>query len=76
MGYQICANCVMDTSDPKIKFDAEGVCDHCLGFEKDVRPNWHPNEKGHTIFKEIVARIKRKGTKQEFDCIMGMSGGL
>ena len=26
--YQICNRCVMDTSDPKISFNNDGVCDH------------------------------------------------
>ena len=24
--YQICTNCIMDTSDPEITFDENGVC--------------------------------------------------
>ena len=31
--YQICAKCVMDTSDSRIEFDENGVCDHCLDFD-------------------------------------------
>ena len=27
--YQICTNCVMDTTDAKIEFDQNGVCDFC-----------------------------------------------
>lgn len=30
--YQICRRCVMDTSDPWIRFDAAGVCNHCSDF--------------------------------------------
>ena len=30
--YQICTRCVMDTSDPWIRFDAEGRCNHCSEF--------------------------------------------
>ena len=30
--YRICTNCVMDTSDSKITFDENGVCDHCRLF--------------------------------------------
>ena len=74
--YQICTNCVMDTSDPKIVFDENGVCDHCHGFEDHVKPQWHPNEKGRKMFQDMVAEIKHRGRNNEFDCIMGMSGGL
>ena len=44
--YQICTNCVMDTSDSKITFDEKGVCDHCNDFYTNVLPNWHTDEKG------------------------------
>lgn len=74
--YQICSNCVMDTSDTNIVFDTAGVCDHCIGFNSDVLPNWHPNETGAIIFRSIVERIKASGKGKPFDCIMGMSGGL
>ena len=30
--YQVCTNCVMDTTDSKITFDEKGVCDHCHNF--------------------------------------------
>lgn len=74
--YQICAQCVMDTSDSLIKFDLDGVCDHCNGFKLDVLPNWHPNQKGKAMFRETVLRIKEEGRNNAFDCILGMSGGL
>ena len=66
----------MDTSDSQIAFDADGVCDHCIGFKRDVLPHWFPNEKGKAMFREVVARIKASGKGKPFDCIMGMSGGL
>jgi N-acetyl sugar amidotransferase len=74
--YQVCMHCVMDTTDRQIAFDSSGVCDHCNGFKRDVLPNWHPNEKGKAMFRNMVARIKREGADKHFNCIMGMSGGL
>lgn len=74
--YQVCSNCVMDTSDSRIVFDAKGVCDHCNSFERDVRPHWHPDETGAAMFRQMVERIKASGKGRDFDCIMGMSGGL
>jgi N-acetyl sugar amidotransferase len=74
--YQICTNCVMDTSDPKITFDEKGVCDHCNGYYRDVLPNWHPDEKGKEIFRKQVEEIKRKSKGKPYDSIMGLSGGL
>ncbi len=74
--YQICSNCVMDTSDSMIAFDDQGVCDHCNGFKQDVLPNWHPNDKGKEMFRRQVEEIKAAGKNHDFDCIMGVSGGL
>lgn len=74
--YQICSNCVMDTSDSKIVFDEKGVCDMCNNFYKNVLPNWHTDERGRKELETIVAKIKKEGEGKEFDCILGMSGGV
>lgn len=74
--YQICNNCVMDISDSQIVFDENGVCDHCNSFKMDVLPNWHPDEQGKAIFRQMVEKIKREGKGKPFDSIIGMSGGL
>jgi len=74
--YQICTNCVMDTSDLKIRFDEQGVCDHCNTFKNDILPHWHTDERGHNKLLSIVKKIKRQGRGKEFDCLMGMSGGI
>ena len=34
--YQRCIRCVMDTTDSKISFDENGVCDHCRNFDKNI----------------------------------------
>jgi N-acetyl sugar amidotransferase len=74
--HQICARCVMDTSDTQIDFDAEGVCDHCRSFDADVKPNWHTDERGKAEVARTVAAIKKSGEGKEFDAILGLSGGL
>jgi N-acetyl sugar amidotransferase len=74
--YQICTNCVMDISDSKIVFDEKGVCDHCNDFYENVLPNWHTDEKGRQELDAIVEKIKKEGEGKEFDCILGMSGGV
>lgn len=75
-GYRICVNCVMDTSDPKITFDDKGLCDHCTNFYKWTLPNWHPDERGRRVLDAKIAQIKAAGVGKEFDCIIGMSGGV
>ena len=74
--YQICKNCVMDTTDSKITFNNEGICDHCQTFYKDIKPKWDTGEKGNQKLLKIVDKIKKEGKNKDFDCIMGMSGGI
>lgn len=72
----ICTNCVMDTSDSKITFDQHGVCDHCNTFKSKIQPNWHPNDTGLMLLENTVNSIKKAGKGKDFDCILGMSGGI
>ncbi len=74
--YQICTNCVMDTTDSKIIFDGNGVCDHCNRYYTNILPNWHPDETGFMALAGTVEKIKKEGKGKDFDCIMGMSGGI
>jgi len=73
---KICNNCVMDNTDSKISFDDKGICDHCNTYYSDILPKWHTDEKGDKALKEIVAKIKKEGEGKDFDCLMGMSGGI
>jgi len=74
--YQVCTRCIMDTSDPDIQFDEQGVCSHCHEFDQITAKRWFPNEQGELQLQNIFARIKAEGRKQEYDCIIGLSGGI
>ena len=74
--YQICTRCVMDTSDPEITFDENGICNHCIQFDEETKSNWFPNSEGAKKLDAILDRIKEEGKDQEYDCIMGLSGGV
>jgi len=74
--YRICNNCVMDTSDPKISFDDKGVCDHCNRYYKYILPNWHTDERGWQYLQNIVREIRKEGEGKDYDCILGISGGI
>jgi N-acetyl sugar amidotransferase len=66
----------MDTSDSNIVFDNNGVCDHCNTFKNHIEPFWHTDERGHKQLEELVYKIKKGGNGKDFDCMMGMSGGI
>mgnify|MGYP000992551397 CR=1 FL=1 len=74
--YRICSHCIMDTSDPNITFDERGWCDYCRNFEQTIAPNWHTDERGERELMELAAKIKKTGEGKDFDCIIGLSGGL
>lgn len=74
--YQICKKCIMDTSDPHIHFDKQGVCDYCNNFENTIKPSWHTDEKGAEELRQLATKIKKEGEGKDFDCIIGLSGGL
>ena len=74
--YQICRNCIMDTTDSSIIFDENGVCDYCNNYYNNILPNWHPNDEGEKRIMEVVAQIKAEGHGKDHDCLIGISGGL
>ncbi|MBM4077576.1 MAG: N-acetyl sugar amidotransferase [Planctomycetes bacterium] len=66
----------MDTTDLQIQFDAVGVCDHCRVFQQKIQPSWVTDERGRQKINAMVERIRAHGKGRDFDCIIGMSGGI
>lgn len=66
----------MDTTDAVITFDENGVCDHCLTYYRRILPYWHTDERGEVEISALVEKIKHSGRGKDFDCIIGMSGGV
>lgn len=73
--YQICTNCVMDTTDSKIVFDDKGICDYCNSYYTQILPNWNPDINNERELEKIALEIKKAGEGKEYDCILGLSGG-
>jgi len=73
---KICVNCVMDESDSSIIFDHNGVCDHCYTFYKKTEPQWKKDISDDSKINSLVKKIKDEGKNKDFDCIIGMSGGI
>ena len=76
--YQICKRCVMDTTDPDIVFDENGYCNHCTGALKKL--NSYPinltKEEKEKELQKIVTAVKESGKNNQYDCIVGVSGGV
>tara|TARA_B100000787_G_C16196201_1_gene301037 strand:- start:2779 stop:3882 length:1104 start_codon:yes stop_codon:yes gene_type:complete len=66
----------MDTSDPSIIFDKVGACSHCNNFNYAIKPSWNA-QKGDSIgLSSMSDAIKARNHGKDFDCIIGLSGGL
>lgn len=74
--YRRCNRCVMDTTDPEIEFDQDGVCHHCKRYEQMVRDHVHMGEVGARRLGAFVDVIQRDGAGKPFDCVVGLSGGV
>ncbi|MBL0419573.1 N-acetyl sugar amidotransferase [Ramlibacter sp. AW1] len=73
--YQACTRCVMDTSDPEIQFDEQGVCNHCRHYEAYVASLGDAQARAAKL-NQTVQTLKAAGQNREYDCIMGLSGGV
>ena len=75
MKYNICSKCIMDTSAPNISFDDSGTCNYCQNFSNVISQSWKNIFESKKI-NQLASQIRRDGKDKEFDCIIGLSGGL
>ncbi len=74
--YMVCTRCIMDTAVPDIKFDEKGQCNYCAEYiEKISRMKTQESERNNLLLS-LVDKIKEDGKNKDYDCILGVSGGL
>ncbi len=71
----ICKKCVMDTTDPNILFDDNGICIYCLNFSKRILPYWK-NINNKKKLQNNLNKIKENEFGNNHNCIIGVSGGV
>lgn len=74
--YQICTRCIMDSTDPHLAIDGQGKCEYCSNFDSAIQPNWNTGGKGQSALADMAKAIRVAGQGRDFDCIIGLSGGL
>ena len=74
--YQVCQRCVMDTSDPAIKFNEEGFCNHCEIFLEEVNTIKPEGLEQEVRLTGLINDIKKAGKNKKYDCLIGVSGGV
>lgn len=74
--YQICSRCIMDTSDSTIQFDANGICNYCTDALKLISSDGYKGKESDKEFARIINKIKEDQKSKEYDCVIGVSGGV
>jgi N-acetyl sugar amidotransferase len=74
--YRICTRCLMDTSDPEIVFDEQGVCNHCHDYDRLMTQKAIRGEAGRVYLEHLVEKMKHDGQGKPYDCLIGVSGGV
>ncbi len=73
---RLCTRCIMDTTDPGIRFDEQGVCNHCREYDRFVRDRQLAPDQRDAKFKKIIQWIQDGGRGRKYDSILGISGGV
>lgn len=73
--YQICRQCIMDTSDPEIEF-FNGICNHCIDYAGREAAEVHYGEDWEETARMMIEKIKNDSQLTNVDCVIGLSGGL
>ena len=77
MTITTCTRCIMnDESDYMITFDENGYCNYCSSALNRLPNTYYPNSEGEQKLKALISKLKQEGIGKEYDCLMGLSGGL
>ena len=75
--YKICKRCVMDSTTNLISFDDDGICNFCKEYEIVAEKTFkRPLSEREKEIGELITKLKAHGKNNEYDCIIGMSGGM
>lgn len=76
--FQMCTRTVMDTTDPEITFDENGVSSHALLYDRTMKATVDAANAGERAAElaAVVERIKKAGRGKPYDCVIGISGGV
>jgi N-acetyl sugar amidotransferase len=75
--YHQCSRCLYDNRVyPNITFDSKGVCNICHIYEDLQEKTVLKGAIGAQKLSNLINEIKLKGAEKQFDCILGVSGGV
>ena len=73
--YKICKRSVMDTSAKEIIFYDDGRCSFCKNYDDNISQEIH-TDLPKNFLEDFAKKIKKDGINKEYDCIIGISGGV
>lgn len=71
----VCKRCVLDTTVEDIVFDENGICNYCHSYD-DIVKTIPQGSEAIKHLEQLVQKIKLDGKGSEYDCIIGLSGGV
>lgn len=75
--YRQCALTVMDNiADPDIRFDENGICNYYHEYKQAEKEGVFEGAAGEKKLEDLVTRIKEAGRGSQYDCLIGLSGGV
>lgn len=73
---QMCKKTVLDATTEGISFDSEGVCNFARYAEWRLQNERFAGDERDRRLENLVLAIKRAGKNREYDCLIGLSGGV
>ena len=72
-----CTKCLLDLRDiPSLRFNAAGVCNVCERFSLTWKAHLNQQSELKQNLPTIIDGIKKAGEKKQYDCVIGVSGGI
>ena len=72
-----CSRCVMDNvGNENIHFDKKGICNFCYEYETKSKLRLVDSSKRDVELNDLINKIKLSGKKSDYDCLIGISGGV
>jgi N-acetyl sugar amidotransferase len=67
----------MDTTSEGIIFSEDGICNFCTNFLNNLKKFTGEDRKQREVaLSNLIERVKKDGKDKEYDCIVGVSGGV
>ncbi|MDA9945242.1 N-acetyl sugar amidotransferase [Schleiferiaceae bacterium] len=73
----MCSLTIMDTTgNPEIKFDENGICNYVRDYQRLLAVRVPDEARRSAKLQRMVEDIKNSGAGKEYDCVIGVSGGV